>query len=324
MVGNRLKAKNTPASRAGEHDSAGGRTNPGPADNDTAYLAELGARVRRIRAIRGMSRKVLAQTSGISERYIAQMEAGAGNVSIVLLRRIGRATGVRLEDLIGEVPDSWAAIRELLAKATPGAIAVAKDVLAGKSNTQASAQELSSIPRIALVGLRGAGKSSIGTRAAAQTGLKFVELNQEIEDQHGLSVTEIFKLYGQEGYRRLEMASLQRIIAEGEPLILATGGGIVAETATFDLLRQSFFTVWIRARPEEHMSRVRKQGDLRPMANDRAAMEELVTILTSREPLYGLADAQVDTSGRSVDECVADLVSTITAQFPASLTVLQD
>jgi XRE family transcriptional regulator, aerobic/anaerobic benzoate catabolism transcriptional regulator len=286
------------------------------AQDDDAYLAELGARVRRIRAIRGMSRKVLAKASGISERYIAQMEAGAGNVSIVLLRRIGRATGVRLEDIITEMPDAWQTIRDLLPAASAQSIATARGILSGKSTAPALPDAKNTgAPRIALVGLRGAGKSSLGKLAAVQTGIAFTELNHEIETDHGLSVTEIFKLYGQEGYRRLELASLQRIIAGDMPLILATGGGIVADTITYDLLRSSFFTIWIKAQPDEHMNRVRQQGDLRPMANDRAAMEELVTILNSRKPLYGLADAHIDTSGRDMQSSLSDLVAIIAAQF---------
>jgi XRE family aerobic/anaerobic benzoate catabolism transcriptional regulator len=323
MASNRLKAD---ASHTGQNVDLRDRklqeSDPpasGNAQDDETYLAELGARVRRIRAIRGMSRKVLAQSSGISERYIAQMEAGAGNVSIVLLRRISRATGVRVEDLIADMPDSWTTIRDLLATAQPQAIKAARNILSGRSpspESVGSRAELPKVPRIALVGLRGAGKSSLGKLAAEQTGLAFMELNQEIESHHGLSVTEIFKLYGQEGYRRLELASLQRIIGGDEPLILATGGGIVADTMTYDLLRSSFFTIWIKAQPEEHMSRVRQQGDLRPMANDRAAMEELRTILSSREPLYGLADAQLDTSGRAVGECAIELSAAIRERFP--------
>lgn len=317
MASSRLKEQE-PAGATAADPSTG--NSAGDATDDEAYLADLGARVRRIRAIRGMSRKVLARESGISERYIAQMEAGAGNVSIVLLRRIGRATGVRLEELIADIPDSWLALRDLMAHASPQAIAAARDILSGTGEVSSAAPGVRSArPRIALVGLRGAGKSSIGKSAAHQAGIDFVELNQEIESHNGLSVTEIFKLYGQEGYRRMELASLQRIIASDRPLILATGGGIVADTMTYDLLRHSFYTVWIKAQPDEHMNRVRQQGDLRPMANDRAAMEELVTILSSREPLYALADAQLDTSGRELSDCVAELKTIMDSQFSGPL-----
>lgn len=282
---------------------------------DEVYLADLGARVRRIRAIRGMSRKVLAKESGISERYIAQLEAGAGNVSIVLLRRIARATGVRVEDLVSDAPEAWATIRDLVAKAPPDAVMRVRKLLAGFGHGS-ELKATTTSPRVALVGLRGAGKSTLGEAAARKLGIGFVELNKEIENHHGLSVTEIFKLYGQEGYRRLELDALKRIIMNDEPVILATGGGIVAEPAAYDLLRTSFFSIWIKARPDEHMNRVRQQGDLRPMANDRAAMEELVTILSSREPLYALAEARLDTSGRRADECAAELVEAIRKRFP--------
>lgn len=283
---------------------------------EAAYLKDLGDRVRRIRAIRGMSRKTLAQVSGISERYIAQLEGGAGNVSIMLLLRIARATGVRIEDIVADAPDDWAAMRELIARASPSRIAQARLILAGQNIGPVEPETLFTEPRIALIGLRGAGKSTLGQRAAQELGVKFLELNREIEHEHGLSVTEIFKLYGQDGYRRLELASLRRIAAEPGPVLLATGGGIVAEPLAFDLLLGSFFTVWVRAQPQEHMSRVRKQGDLRPMANDRAAMEELVTILTNREPLYARAHAQVDTSAKSEARSLEDMLTAITSRYP--------
>ena len=314
MASNRLKPHHAQMQTAMPDEVTHARAVATTDETDAAYLAELGARVRRLRAIRGMSRKVLAQASGISERYIAQMEGGAGNVSIVLLRRIGQATGVRLEELISDVPAEWLTFRDLLSDADPRAIEAAREVLSGNKNVGAARSKTT--PRIALVGLRGAGKSSLGKRLAANTGLNFVELNQEIESHHGLSVTEIFKLYGQEGYRRLELASLKRVIAADQSLVLATGGGIVADSTTYDLLRRSFFTVWIKALPEEHMSRVRQQGDLRPMANDRAAMKELVTILSSRAPLYALADAGVDTSGRSLEPCVSELAALVRQRFP--------
>ncbi|MGE3245982.1 MAG: helix-turn-helix transcriptional regulator [Beijerinckiaceae bacterium] len=315
MASNRLKAD---SKRAEPVPADGfGSNPPGVTGDDERYLADLGDRVRRIRAIRGMSRKVLAQTSGISERYIAQMEAGAGNVSIVLLRRIARATGVRIDDLIADVPENWSAIRDLLPGASAERITAARDILSGKAplpQLEASAPQHG--PRIALVGLRGAGKSSLGRLAGKALGIEFMELNQEIESHHGLSVTEIFKLYGQEGYRRLELQALKRLMERTAPFILATGGGIVAEAATYDLLRASFFTIWIKAQPDEHMNRVRQQGDLRPMANDKAAMEELVTILSSREPLYAKANAQIDTSARKIDACAAELAETIRKNFP--------
>jgi XRE family aerobic/anaerobic benzoate catabolism transcriptional regulator len=278
-------------------------------DPESGFLDQLGQRVRTMRALRGMSRKVLAKVSGISERYIAQLEGGKGNVSIVLLRRVSHAMGAHLEDLIpaaDPAPD-WQVFRDLLRKATPSQIAQAKDMLAGLSATTHRA----SFAGIALIGLRGAGKSTLGKVLAKKIGWNFVELNKEIEAQNGLSVAEIIALYGQEGFRRMEQNALNQLLAHKEPMVLATGGGIVSEPLTFDLILSSFYTIWLKAEPEEHMGRVRKQGDLRPMADDRSAMAELRNILVSREPLYARASATVDTAGLSVDAAAARLVDTV-------------
>jgi XRE family aerobic/anaerobic benzoate catabolism transcriptional regulator len=278
-------------------------------DPESGFLDQLGQRVRTMRALRGMSRKVLAKVSGISERYIAQLESGKGNVSIVLLRRVSNAMGAHLEDLIpaaDPAPD-WQVFRDLLRKATPSQIAQAKDVLAGHS---ASAQR-ASFAGIALIGLRGAGKSTLGKVLARKIGWNFVELNKEIEAQNGLSIAEIIALYGQEGFRRMEQNALNQLLAQKEPMVLATGGGIVSEPLTFDLILSSFYTIWLKAEPEEHMGRVRKQGDLRPMADDRSAMAELRNILVSREPLYARASATVDTAGLSVDAAAARLIDSV-------------
>jgi XRE family aerobic/anaerobic benzoate catabolism transcriptional regulator len=274
-------------------------------DPETGFLEALGQRVRTMRALRGMSRKVLAKVSGISERYIAQLESGKGNVSIVLLRRVSNAMGAHLEDLIptDEPSPDWPVIRDLLRKATPGQIAQARDVLSGNG----TAHRQMSFAGIALIGLRGAGKSTLGKLLAKKIGWNFVELNKEIEAQNGLSVAEIIALYGQEGFRRMEQAALGQLLARKELMVLATGGGIVSEPLTFDLILSSFYTIWVKAEPEEHMARVRGQGDLRPMADDRSAMDELRTILRSREPLYARASAVVDTAGLTVDEAAARL-----------------
>ena len=275
--------------------------------SETAFLEQLGQRVRTMRALRGMSRKVLAKVSGISERYIAQLESGKGNVSIVLLRRVSNAMGAHLEDLIptGEPSPDWPIIRDLLRKATPNQLAHVKDILAGHSG--AAALRRPSFAGIALIGLRGAGKSTLGKMLAKEIGWSFVELNKEIERENGLSVAEIIALYGQEGFRRLEQTALTQLLARKELMVLATGGGIVSEPLTFEQILSSFYTIWIKAEPEEHMSRVRGQGDLRPMADDRSAMSELRAILKSREPLYARAAAVVDTAGLSVDAAAARL-----------------
>jgi XRE family aerobic/anaerobic benzoate catabolism transcriptional regulator len=278
-------------------------------DPESGFLDQLGQRVRTMRALRGMSRKVLAKVSGISERYIAQLESGKGNVSIVLLRRVSHAMGAHLEDLIpaaDSAPD-WPVIRDLLRQATPGQIAQAKDALAGHGTSAHRA----SFCGIALIGLRGAGKSTLGKILAKRIGWNFVELNKEVEAQNGLSVAEIIALYGQEGFRRMEQTALNQLLARKELMVLATGGGIVSEPLTFDLILSSFYTIWLKAEPEEHMMRVRRQGDLRPMADDRSAMAELRNILVSREPLYARASATVDTAGLSVDAAAARLIDTV-------------
>jgi XRE family transcriptional regulator, aerobic/anaerobic benzoate catabolism transcriptional regulator len=281
-------------------------------DPETSFLEQLGQRVRTMRALRGMSRKVLAKVSGISERYIAQLESGKGNVSIVLLRRVSIAMGAHLEDLIpsGEPSPDWPVIRDLLRKASLNQIAQAKNVLSGHAGG-AAAQRGMSFAGIALIGLRGAGKSTLGKMLAKKIGWSFVELNKEIEAQNGLSVAEIIALYGQEGFRRMEQAALNQLLARKELTVLATGGGIVSEPLTFDLILSSFYTIWLKAEPEEHMARVRGQGDLRPMADDRSAMAELRTILRSREPLYARASAVVDTAGLSVDAAAARLIEAV-------------
>ncbi|GAC1643931.1 MAG: helix-turn-helix transcriptional regulator [Bradyrhizobium sp.] len=280
-------------------------------DPETGFLEQLGQRVRTMRALRGMSRKVLAKVSGISERYIAQLESGKGNVSIVLLRRVSNAMGAHLEDLIpaaDPAPD-WPVMRDLLRRATPDQIAQARDILSDARH--GGAQRRMSFAGIALIGLRGAGKSTLGRMLAKKIGWDFVELNKEIERDNGLSVAEIIALYGQEGFRRMEQTALGQLLARKEPMVLATGGGIVSEPLTFDLILSSFYTIWLKAEPEEHMARVRGQGDLRPMADDRSAMAELRTILLSREPLYARASAVVDTAGLSVEEAAARLIEAV-------------
>jgi len=292
------------------------------ATEEQQFLTALGRQVRHVRALRGMSRKVLARVSGISERYIAQLESGQGNVSIKLLRRVAAAMGVRVEDLIVDeaAPQDWPIFRDLLRTAAPVHVAEARAILSGASRAPAAARAAPPADRVALVGLRGAGKSTLGRIAAERLGWDFVELNREVERANGLSVGEILALYGQEGLRRREQTMLRELIARPGAMIVATGGGIVAEPLTFDLLLASFVTVWLKAAPEEHMARVRQQGDLRPMADDRAAMAELRTILESREPLYARAPIIVDTSGIAIEPAAESLVAAIKAMGRGSPT----
>jgi XRE family aerobic/anaerobic benzoate catabolism transcriptional regulator len=287
-------------------------TAPKALDTEAEFLASLGARVRHLRAIRGMSRKVLSAASGVSERYIAQLESGQGNVSIILLRRVALATGARLEDLIpgADASPNWPVIRDLMRGAPAETIAQVKHLLSGNGAANARAAQ-----RVALVGLRGAGKSTLGRLVAERIGWQFVELNKEIERDNDMSVSEIFAMYGQEGYRRFEQAALRKLIARDGPILLATGGGIVAEPVTFDLILSSFYTIWLKAESEEHMRRVREQGDLRPMGGDASAMQELRAILVSREPFYARARAMVDTAGLSVEEAADRLYALISSEL---------
>ena len=259
-----------------------------------------------------MSRKVLAKVSGISERYIAQLESGKGNVSIVLLRRVSNAMGAHLEDLI-PVDRTGAG---LAGDPRPPAQGDAEPDRAGQGRALgpghgASAQRRMSFAGIALIGLRGAGKSTLGKMLAKKIGWSFVELNKEIERAE--------RLVGRRDHRALRPGRFSphgagraaALLARKELMVLATGGGIVSEPLTFDLILSSFYTIWLKAEPEEHMARVRGQGDLRPMADDRSAMAELRTILLSREPLYARATAVVDTAGLSVDAAAARLIDAV-------------
>ena len=275
-------------------------------DPEAGFLEQLGQRVRTMRALRGMSRKVLARVSGISERYIAQLEGGKGNVSIVLLRRVANAMGAHLEDLIPSTdpaPD-WQVVRDLLRKASPGQIAQAKDILAGSST---ATHRRTTFAGIALIGLRGAGKSTLGAALAANLKAPFIELDREIEREAGTRLSEIFLLYGQPGYRRYEHLCLEKVLNTQPRCVIATGGSIVSEAQTYALLRSSCFTVWLKAKPEEHMARVTDQGDMRPMAGNARAMADLKSILQTRNALYGQADAVVDTSGRSAKQSLREL-----------------
>ena len=283
------------------------------AEQEASFLNELGRRVRHARTVRGLSRKLLSQASGLSERYIAQLESGQGNVSIILLRRVANAMGMRLDDLVStqEASSDWRVIRDLLDQANPDQIALAKSALAGSTGVEGRTVRR----RVALVGLRGAGKSTLGRMAAAHLGWRFVELNTEIERENGLSVREIFAIYGQEGYRRLEQKALRGLAEEPGPMVLATGGSIVAEPLTYDLLLSSFYTIWLQARPEEHLQRVRDQGHVEGKGDPTSVLEDLRAVLLSREPLYARASAVVDTSDVPVEVMAERLIEVIEDRF---------
>ncbi len=262
--------------------------------------------MRAARGRRGLSRRILAEYAGVSERYLAQLEAGRGNVSVLLLRQIAVALDVPLETLLAGDAELGELVA-LLRDAGPEQRGRARDLLAARG---AGTHQR----RVALIGLRGAGKSTLGRAVAAALDLPFVELNEVITDLAGLAVHEIFDLYGPEGYRRYERRALEHAIARHESLVLASGGGIVSDAATFDVLLASCLTVWLRATPQEHMRRVRAQGDLRPMAGNADAMADLELILESREALYGRAHRQLDTSGCSESESSETLAAMLRAE----------
>lgn len=289
------------------------------ADHDAkGTMAELGGRVRAWRARRGMTRKQLASDSGLSERFLADVEGGKGNVSINSLEAAARALNITILELLQDAPrPALGRVLALLAPLDDTELDQAHALLA--ANFGAAIQQ-GREKRIALIGLRGAGKTTLGSRLAAQRGVPFVELDREIEREAGTSMNEILLLHGQGGYRRYERRALLRIAEDHvDGVVLTTGGSIVSERDTFDLLQSRFFCVWLKANPEEHMGRVVAQGDLRPFHSHHGeegqfahgvmgeAMEDIRRILSSRESLYARADAVVDTAARTVKQSLRDL-----------------
>lgn len=275
-----------------------------------ATMAELGGRVRAWRARRGMTRKQLAHDSGLSERFLADVEAGKGNVSIHSLQAAASALHITVLELFQDAPrPAVGRLHNLLERLDEHQLEQAYGLLAGTFGLH---DEQGRERRIALIGLRGAGKSTLGAQLAADRGVPFVELDREIEREAGIGMNEILLLHGQGGFRRYERRALFRI-AEQHPdgVVMTTGGSIVSERETFDLLQSRFYCVWLKASPEEHMSRVVAQGDMRPFDTTRGAtseaLDDLRRILASRESLYARADAVVDTAARSVQQSFKDL-----------------
>lgn len=237
--------------------------------HDAAYLSQLGNRVREWRAVHGTTRRELAASSGISERYLAQLESGGGNISILLLRKVARAMGVPVESLV----------RESALDARP----------------------------IALLGLRGAGKSTLGAKLAEALQARFVELDREVEKEAGAALGEVFSMYGQDAFRRFERRALERVLSGNGQLVLATGGSLVTDPGTYELLLERCRCVWLKASPDEHMARVIAQGDLRPFKGRSAALEEIKKLLADRNRLYGRAERVLDTSGKTAKAALAEL-----------------
>ncbi len=298
------------------------RKQPSPTPPPTAmedlsrFLARVGDRVRTLRSRRGMSRKALARHSRVSERYLAQLEVGKGNFSIVLLRRVADAISMPIAELVDDRPDrsvDHLLVTQFLDRLSPTDLAAARDRLLARFGGSANDQRHH---RIALIGMRGSGKSTLGRALGARLGMPFIELDRQIEQQSGMAVSEIFELFGQETFRRNERAALDMVLAQHASFVLATGGSLVTEPATFELLASSCRTIWVRTTPDEHMRRVVEQGDLRPMANNDRAMDDLISILSSREPLYAKADLILDTTGETPQQSLRRLLELLRETAP--------
>ena len=275
------------------------------------YLQQLGERLRAARVRRGLTQEQLAKQCALSSRFLAKVELGGGNISVIRLRELARAVEVPIESLAAENAPASPAFEQstsFLKKLPPADLDNAHRLLLEKFSGAPSALRRS---RIALTGLRGAGKSALGSLLAQGLQCPFIELDREIERDTGLTLSIIFDLYGQAGYRRLERIALDRILERHRRFVLATGGGIVSDPGNYNRLLSTCFTIWLRAKPEDHMARVVKQGDRRPIAQSHQAMRDLRRILYSREALYRQADGVLDTSGLSVKACLHTLLRTV-------------
>jgi XRE family transcriptional regulator, aerobic/anaerobic benzoate catabolism transcriptional regulator len=278
---------------------------------DTAFVVAVGRLVRLGRAKRGMTRRQLAADSGISERYLAQIEGGQGNPSVIVLKAVADAIDVPIIELLPRTSARGAAldgILDQLGRMPVGELPAIADLIARRAGHGAGFDRAR---RIALVGLRGAGKSTLGRMLAAHLDVPFIELNRVVEQDYGASVPLLIEMSGLATFRRYERACLERVIAEHESAVIATAGGIVSNPETYALLLSRAHAVWVKARPEEHMARVMEQGDFRPMAQNREAMADLVAILEARRTDYGRAEAELDTAGESVEQSFARLVKLI-------------
>jgi XRE family aerobic/anaerobic benzoate catabolism transcriptional regulator len=307
-----------PARKTGSHrrEPAKGRleasAKPGasarlPAAEDAAFAAEIGQLVRLGRAKRGITRRQLAEDSGISQRYLAQIEGGDGNPSVIVLKALARAMDVPIIELLPRTSARSAALTRLLdvlgrlpAAELASVLQLVEGRLAAVTDDRAR--------RIALVGLRGAGKSTLGQMLAAHLGCPFVELNRVVEQDYGARVSLLIEMSGMNTFRRYERACLERVLAEHESVVIAAAGGIVSSSETYELLLRRTHAIWLKARPEDHMNRVMAQGDFRPMAQNRAAMDDLVAILEARRDDYARAEAELDTSNDTPEESFAKLV----------------
>ena len=313
---------NAPGKAPGSSPVAAAPAEPLPPANEpesgekNPFLVALGERARALRARRGMTRKAVAVAADVSERHLANLEYGVGNASILVLLQVAGALHCSLAELVGDFTTTtpeWLLLRELLEhrdEATLHRVRLAVTEALGSGYAKAAGGTGHS-PRVALVGLRGAGKSTLGQMLADDLGFSFVELSREIEKFAGCSISEIQGLYGQNAYRRYERRALEEAIQIYPEAVIATPGGLVSDPATFNLLLTHCTTVWLRANPEDHMKRVAAQGDMRPMAASREAMEDLKGILAGRAAFYSKADYRVDTSAQALEATFALLRTTV-------------
>ena len=290
-------------------------------DEKNPFLVALGERVKALRARRGMTRKAVSTAADVSERHLANLEYGEGNASILVLLQVARALQCSLAELIGDVTTSspeWLLIRELLEARDDDSLRRVR-VAIGEMLGTGGDNSAGVCSRVALIGLRGAGKSTLGALLAEDLGFPFVELSREIEKFAGCSVAEIQALYGMNAYRRYERRALEEAVQIYPEAVIATPGGLVSDPATFNQLLSHCTTVWLQADPEDHMKRVQAQGDLRPMAASKQAMEDLKGILSGRAAFYSKAQYKVDTSAQPLDESFQILRQTVrqALQLPA-------
>ncbi len=285
---------------------------PSAADEPERHplLVALGERVRTLRSRKGMTRKAVAVAAEVSERHLANLEYGTGNASILVLLQVAQALNCSLAELIGDVSTSspeWLLIRELLQQRNEGDLRRARLAILESLGAGGGVDKQGRQSRVALIGLRGAGKSTLGRRLAEDLGFPFIELSREIEQFAGCGISEIHNLYGANAYRRYERRALEEAIQIYPEVVIATPGGLVADSANFNLLLTHCTTVWLQADPADHMGRVAAQGDMRPMAASNEAMEDLKRILEGRAAFYSKADLAFDTSAQGLEDSVERL-----------------
>ena len=270
-----------------------------------SFLLGLGKRVRRLRTERHMTRKETALAADVSERHLANLELGVGNVSILVLLQIARAIGCEIAELVGDVTTSspeWRQIRSLLSNRTDIELRHAHDALSSMFSSYGHVGKAKNMRQLALIGLRGAGKTTLGRMIAGKLGYPFIELEAEIEKLAGCSLLEIHGLYDSRAYRRYERQALENILASYPEVVIAVPGALVAEPQTLSYLLESCYTIWVRANPEDHFERVMAQRGGYASGDEAEALLDLRRVMASREPLFSKADWMCSTSRRSIDE----------------------